>query len=114
MMRPTASRRPVMTVAIRRTLTLLAVLVSPALAISQPNKASDEPIPRELAMALLNLMPGTGGPTDILVGKAPDNIPPELIPPGYQVLGSLIQYENASIVLIAPQPPDSAISALEA
>ena len=68
-----------MIVAIRRTLALLAFLISPALAVAQPNTPSDEPIPRELAMALLNLTPGIGGPTDIRVGKAPDNIPPELI-----------------------------------
>ena len=102
---------------IRRSLALGAAMFAPAITVAQvPTRPgeSQEPIPRELAVALLNLGPGMGGGTDIRVGKAPDDIPPELIPPGVQVLGSTTQFENAVIVLAAPQQPDSAIAAIEA
>ena len=106
-----------MTVATRRSIALFALLVTPAVSLSQPaGKPSDDPIPRELALALLNLTPapGWGVQTDIRVGKAPDDVPPELVPPGLQVLGSMTKYESSSIILIASQQPDSAIAALEA
>jgi len=105
-----------MTVAIRRPVALFALAVTPAVSFSQTTgKPSDDSIPRELAVALLNLTPGLGGAgqTNILVGKAPEDVPPELIPPGLQVLGSMRQFENVAIVLIAPHQPDSAIAALE-
>ena len=103
---------------IGRTLAWLVLSLTPAIAMAQPRGAAADtqgPIPRELALALLNLGPGmTGGGVDIFVGKAPDDVPPELIPPGLQVLGSTTQFENMVIVLAAPQPPDSAIAAYEA
>ena len=74
---------------------------------------SQEPIPRELALALLNLGPGMGGSSDIRIGKAPDDIPAELLAPGLGVLGSTTQFESSVIVLTAPQAPDSAISVYE-
>jgi hypothetical protein len=96
----------------------LVFFLTPVLVSAQPRgKAADsqEPIPRELALALLNLGPGiAGGGADILVGRAPDDAPPDLIPPGSQVLGSTTQFENMVIVFAAPQPPDSAISTYEA
>ena len=99
---------------------LVGVIVSltPAITIAQPTaKKADaqEPIPRELALALLNIGPnmsGAGG--DILVGKAPDDLPPELIPPGSQVLGSTTQFESLVVVLAMPQAPDSASTLYEA
>jgi hypothetical protein len=98
---------------IRRSLTLLAV---PVVAVAQvAPKSTDAPelIPRELVVALLSYSPGMA-PSDIRVGKAPDDIPPELVPPGLQVLGSMTQFENSVIVFAAPQPPDSAIALIEA
>lgn len=94
----------------------LLLVLTPAAVTSQPRgKTSEEPIPRELALALLNLGPGmAGGGGDILVGRAPDDVPPELIPPGTQVLGSTTQFENMVIIVAAPQPPDSAVAAYEA
>lgn len=74
--------------------------------------ASQEPIPRELALALLNLGQGSGG-MDIRVGKAPDNVPPELVPLGAELLGSMTQFDNSVIVVAMALPPDSAISTLE-
>jgi hypothetical protein len=74
---------------------------------------SQEPIPRELALALLNFGSGVGG-ADIRVGKAPDDIPPALLPPGLQVLGSTTQFESSVIVLAAQEQPDSAVSRYEA
>jgi len=99
---------------IRRSLTLLAVV--PVVAFAQPGaKPADQQdmIPRELAVALLSYSPGMS-PNDIRVGKAPDDIPPELVPPGLQVLGSMTQFENSVIVFAAPQPPDSAVALIEA
>jgi hypothetical protein len=101
---------------IRRSVALVMVMLAPAASLAQPASRpaeSEEPIPRELALALLNMSPGPAG-TDIRVGKAPEDVPPELIPPGLQILGSTTQFENAVIVLVAPQQPDSAIAALEA
>ena len=54
------------------------------------------------------------GAGDILIGKAPEDIPAELIAPGVQVLGSMTQFDNVVIVVAAPQSPDSAISLYEA
>ena len=74
---------------------------------------SQEPIPRELALALLNLGPGMGG-ADLRVGKAPDDIPLDLLPPGLQILGSTTQFESSVIVLTSQEQPDSAVSRYEA
>ena len=102
---------------IRRSVATLAVSLTPVVVFAQPpSKPADpqEPIPRELALALLNLGPGMSGGADIRVGKAPDDLPPELVPPGFQVLGSTTQFESVVIVLAAPQQPDSAVSVYEA
>src|SRR4030095_12266066 len=74
---------------------------------------SQEPIPRELALALLNFGPGMGG-ADIRVGKPPDDIPPALLPSSLQILGSTTQFETSVIVLAAQEQPDSAVSRYEA
>jgi hypothetical protein len=92
-----------------------ALLLVPAMAAAQPpSQGSEDMIPRELVLALLNFGPGMGGASEIRVGRLADGIPPELVPPGLQVLGSTTQFENAVVVLAAPQQPDSAISSLEA
>jgi hypothetical protein len=99
---------------IRRSLAI-TLFASPVLASAQPGPKPADPqdmIPRELAIALLSYSPGMA-PNDIRVGKAPDDIPPELVPPGLQLLGSMTQFENSVIVLAAPQPPDSAIALIE-
>ena len=101
---------------IRRSVALAMVVLAPAVSLAQSSARppeSEEPIPRELALALLNMSPGPAG-ADIRVGKAPEDVPPELIPPGLKILGSTTQFDNAVIVLVAPQQPDSAIAALEA
>ena len=100
---------------IRRSLAI-TLLATPAVAGAQagPRPAeAQEMIPRELAIALLSNSPGMTA-NDLRVGKAPDDVPPELVPPGLQVLGSMTQFENSIIVFAAPQPPDSAIALIEA
>ena len=101
---------------IRRSFVLAAAIFAPALTVAQaPTRPPEpqDPIPRELAMALINLGPGMAGTADIRIGKAPDDVPLELMPPGLTILGSMTQFENAVIVLSSPQQPDSAIAALE-
>src|SRR5690349_8889242 len=101
---------------IRRSLLVATVWCLPVTAFAQvPSRPveSQEPIPRELALALLNLGPGMGGGADIRVGKAPDDAPPELIPPGVEILGSTVQFESMVIVLASKEQPDSAISSME-
>jgi hypothetical protein len=97
---------------------LAAIMLSLApvvIAAQPPTKPVDSPesIPRELVLALLNLGPGMGG-ADIRVGKAPDDIPPDLVPSGFEILGSTTQFEHSVIVLAARQQPDSAVSRYEA
>jgi hypothetical protein len=103
---------------IGRSITGLLLSLAPAVAMAQPRGTpgdAQEPIPRELALALLNLGPGmAGGGGDILIGKVPEDVPPELVPAGLQVLGSSTQFENRVIVLAAPQAPDSSIAMYEA
>jgi hypothetical protein len=99
---------------IRRSLAI-TLFAWPVVASAQPGPKPADPqdmIPRELAIALLSYSPGMA-PNDIRVGKAPDDIPPELVPPGVQVLGSMTQFENSVIVLAAPLAPDSAIALIE-
>jgi hypothetical protein len=101
---------------ITRSLAVIILSVTPALAVAQSAAKppdAQEPIPRELVLALLNLGPGMGG-ADIRVGKAPDDIPPELLPPGLEILGSTTQFENSVIVLATREQPDSAVSRYEA
>jgi hypothetical protein len=101
---------------ISRSLAVIILSVTPALAVAQsaskPPDAQDG-IPRELVLALLNLGPGMGG-ADIRVGKAPDDVPPELLPPGLEILGSTTQFESSVIVLATREQPDSAVSRYEA
>ena len=101
---------------ISRSLAAMWLFLTPAgIAAQPPTKPVDsqEPIPRELVLALLNLGPGMGG-ADIRVGKAPDDIPSELLQPGLEILGSTSQFDNSVIVLATPQQPDSAVSRYEA
>ena len=100
-----------------RSLVVSTFAVCPLIAATPlAGQAADQnqPIPRELALALLNFGPGMSGGPDILVGRAPDDIPPELVPPDLEVLGSTTRFESAVIVLAARQQPDSATSAYEA
>ena len=101
---------------ISRSLAAIMLPLTPAVIAAQPPTRpvdSQEPIPRELVLALLNLGPGMGG-ADIRVGKAPDDIPPDLLPPGLEILGSTTQFESSILVLATPQQPDSAVSRYEA
>ncbi|HTK50327.1 MAG TPA: hypothetical protein VL308_00500 [Gemmatimonadaceae bacterium] len=94
---------------------ILSVMM-PVITVAQSAaKAPDaqEPIPRELVLALLNLGPGMGG-ADIRVGKAPDDVPPDLLPPGIEILGSTTQFESSVIVLATKEQPDSAVARYEA
>lgn len=90
-------------------------LTAAATGAQAPAKPPDsgEPIPRELALALLNFGSDMGAAA-IRVGKAPDDIPPALLPPGFQILGSTTQFESSVIVLAAQEQPDSAVSRYEA
>jgi hypothetical protein len=53
-------------------------------------------------------------PNNLLIGKAPEDIPPELVPPGAQILGSVTQFEQRIVVLAVKESPDSAISTMQA
>jgi len=106
----------------RRPMGLFAVVAPLVFFLASPRHAGaqagpsqqgqSDMIPRELALALLNFGPGMSG-GDIRVGKAADDTPVELIPPGAQVLGSMVQFESSIIVLGVAQPPDSAIALME-
>ncbi len=101
---------------ISRSLALIILSVTPVMSVAQSAaKAPEaqEPIPRELVLALLNLGPGMGA-ADLRVGKAPDDIPSDLLPPGLEILGSTTQFESSVIVLAAREQPDSAVSRYEA
>jgi hypothetical protein len=101
---------------ISRSLAAIILSVTPATTVAQSAaKAPDaqDPIPRELVLALLNLGPGMGG-ADIRVGKAPGDIPSDLLPPGLEILGSTTQFESSVMVLASREQPDSAISRYEA
>ena len=94
---------------------LLGFLLAPTVAVAQAaNQQGEEMIPRELVLALLNFGPGMGGASEIRVGRLADDVPAELVPPDMRVLGSTKQFDNALIVLVAEQPPDSAIGLVEA
>ena len=101
---------------ISRSLAVIILSVTPAITYGQSAAKppeSQEPIPRELVLALLNLGPGIGG-ADIRVGKAPDDVPSDLLPPGLEILGSTTHFESSVIVLAAREQPDSAVSRYEA
>jgi hypothetical protein len=91
----------------------LALVSSGALA-QRLTSASDsqELIPRELAIALMSFGPGMAA-NNLLVGKAPEDVPPELIPPGAEILGSVTQFEQRIVVLAVKASPDSAISTMQ-
>jgi hypothetical protein len=102
---------------IRRSIAVLALVAAPSISVAQPRTPpqSGQPdlVPRELVLALLSVNTGAGG-TDLRVGEAPDDIPPELVAPGAQIIGSVSQFGNATLVLALPQTPDSAIGLMEA
>src|SRR5688572_1680306 len=91
----------------------LAALSTEARAQVPPARdAQPESIPRDLVVALLTFGTGVGG-TDLRVGKMPDDTPPEFVPPGADVLGSMTQFENLVIVLGVRETPDSAIGSMQ-
>ena len=99
------------------TLTRVALTLAlvPSVALAQRSPAgsdSQAPVPRELAIALMSFGPGMS-PNNLLIGKAPEDIPPELIPPGTEILGSVTQFEQRIVVLGVKESPDSAISAMQ-
>ena len=96
-------------------LVLLAIPVVRSAGQQSPPVQQPTPdlIPRDLVMALISYGPGMSG-GDLRVGRAPDNIPPELIPPGAEVLGGMTQFENSVTILALPAPPDSASDILTA
>lgn len=71
-----------------------------------------ELIPRDLVVALLTFGSGVGG-SDLKVGKVPDDTPPEFVPPGAEVLGSMTQFENVVVVLGVRETPDSAVGVMQ-
>jgi hypothetical protein len=92
----------------------LTLALIPSVALTQrPAAGSDsqEPVPRELAMALMSFGPGMS-PNNLLIGKAPEDIPPELVPPGAEILGSVTLFEQRIVVLGVKESPDSALSAM--
>ena len=94
---------------------ILTLALVPSAALTQrPTSAPDsqEPVPRELAIALMSFGPGMAA-NNLLIGRAPDDIPPELVPPGAEILGSVTQFEQRIIVLAVKQAPDSAIGAMQ-
>lgn len=97
-------------------ITLAAVIGSLASGVAQPQggrRSQAEMIPRDLVLALINYGAGMGGGNDLLVGRAPDDIPPELVPPKSEIVGSLTQFENVIVVLGVAETPDSAIGLME-
>lgn len=98
------------------TLAMLVGTAPLALSAAQPpggRGAQPEMIPRDLVLALINYGAGMGGGNDLLVGRAPEDIPPELVPPKSEIVGSLTQFENVIVVLGVPEAPDSAIGVME-
>lgn len=92
----------------------LTLALVPSIALTQrPASAADsqEPVPRELAIALMSFGPGMAA-NNLLIGKAPEDIPPELVPPGAEILGSVTQFEQRIVVLAVKESPDSAISTM--
>lgn len=95
-----------------------ALALALALALASPTGAQvvsergnqPEMIPRDLVVALLSF--GQPGNVDIRVAQVPEDVPPELVPPGSQLLGSMSQFENVVVVLGVSEPPDSAVSAM--
>lgn len=103
---------------IRRSIALagFAVAVAGAGSGAQvPPSRSAQPdlIPRDLVLALISYGAGTAGGADLRVGTVPNDIPPEFVPPGLEVLGSMTQFENVIIVFGTREPPDSAIGTME-
>ena len=69
--------------------------------------AAQETIPKELALALLPLSPASGG--DILVGKIPADLAPDLpLPVGARVLGTFVSPSAVYVALAIPGTMDSA------
>ncbi|HEX6053291.1 MAG TPA: hypothetical protein VFZ21_28680 [Gemmatimonadaceae bacterium] len=106
---PTRSKRP---------RSSLLIVVALALTLASPTRAQivsergnpQEMIPRDLVVALLSF--GQPGNVDIRVGKVPEDIPPEFIPPGADLIGSMSQFENVVVVLGVSEPPDSAVGVM--
>ena len=88
----------------------LSPALSPEVGAQVPAARDGQPelIPRDLVVALLTFGSGSGG-TDLKVGRVPDDTPPEFIPPGAEVVGSMTQFENVVIVLGLREAPDSAV-----
>lgn len=103
--------------AARRLIALLTAVAAPLVTDAQPTPSqASQPdfIPRELAMALLNLSGSGPGGADIRIGGSPETAPPEFVPPGAQVMGSMTRFGSTTLVLAFLEKPDSAIALTEA
>jgi hypothetical protein len=94
-----------------RTLTIALALAG---ALARPLLAqtgAQDPVPRELVVALLDYGPGAQN-LDLRVGRAPDGLPAELIPAGARIVGSVNRFEGTLTVVVVPTHPDSALIGL--
>lgn len=88
---------------------LISVLAATRLAAQQP---SAEPIPRELALALIDRSGPRGETADIVVGRMPPSFPANAVPSGVTVLGGIERPPGAAVVLAFREPPDSTLEKL--
>jgi hypothetical protein len=88
---------------------LVALLVAAPLAAQQP---STEPIPRELALALIDRYGPRTEPADIVVGRLPPSFPERAVPPGGTILGGIERPPGAAVVVAFRESPDTALARL--
>jgi hypothetical protein len=91
-----------------RALVITLLFVAP-LSAQQP--ASDA-IPRELAVALLGGSRGDQPAPNIIVGRAPASLSPNLLPTSANILGGIEHAFGTTVVLRAADSPDSARASL--
>lgn len=103
----------------RHLIVAIGLFVTPVVAAAQFPARDTTPVPRDLAVALLqHTFFGSANPT-IVVGQLPDSSVAPLVPPGARILGGIAHGSrrtpggNSTTILEVPETPDSIMNVIE-
>lgn len=98
-----------------RVTVLLLVVASAAMPELAAQQQTSDPIPRELAVALLDRYGMTQRPADIVVGRLPSSFPVDaILRDDIKVMGGVEAHGSSTVVATVPEQPERALARVAA